>query len=40
VGKTELVCEDEAAGKLDFYEVKLDEKRYNVEALALKLAAV
>ena len=35
----DLVCEDEGAGKLDFYEVKRDFRRFDRAALETKVAA-
>jgi len=35
----DLVCENEFSGALDFYEVKLDARRYDDTALRIKVAA-
>ena len=35
----DLVCENEFSGALDFYEVKLDARRYDDTALRMKVAA-
>lgn len=35
----DLVCEDEGAGALDFYEVKRDSRRFDSMALETKVAA-
>ena len=34
-----VVCENEFAGKMDFYEVKLDAKRYSETLLRSKVEA-
>ena len=38
-GEIDLVCEDELAGRLDFYEVKRDPARLDLRALEAKTAA-
>ena len=35
----DLVCEDEMAGTIDFYEVKVDRVRFNEDAFARKIEA-
>ncbi len=35
----DLVCEDEVAGRIDFYEIKKNEDRYNAALLEKKVEA-